>query len=114
MSTIYDPLMTTEPGPGGPWYPASPPGRSRRPLRYVLAAVAAGVVAVGAIVGVRAGGTGTSGSATLTTAQIAAKVDPGLVDVVSTMGYQRTKGAGTGMVLTSTGEVLTNNHRSEE
>ena len=119
MSTIYDPPMTTEPrqappgqwpGPGGPWYPASPPRRPRRPLRYALAAVAAGAIAASAVVGVRAGGAGTSGSATLTTAQVAAKVDPGLVDVVSTMGYQETKGAGTGIVLTSAGEVLTNNH----
>ena len=46
----------------------------------------------------------------LTTPQIAAKVDPGLVDVVTTLGYQGGKAAGTGMVLTSTGEVLTNNH----
>jgi S1-C subfamily serine protease len=37
-------------------------------------------------------------------------VDPGLVDVVSTLGYQNGEAAGTGMVLTSTGEVLTNNH----
>jgi S1-C subfamily serine protease len=119
MSTIHDPLMTTDPGqappgqwqgPGGPWYPASPPGRSRRPLRYTLAAVAVVAAAAGALVGVRAGGSGTSGSGTLTRAQIAARVAPGLVDVVSTMGYQGAKGAGTGMVLTSTGEVLTNNH----
>ena len=46
----------------------------------------------------------------LTTSQIAAKVDPGLVDVVTTIGYQGGKAAGTGMVLTPTGEVLTNNH----
>jgi S1-C subfamily serine protease len=46
----------------------------------------------------------------LTMQQIAAKVDPGLVDVVTTLGYQSGKAAGTGMVLTSTGEVLTNNH----
>jgi S1-C subfamily serine protease len=46
----------------------------------------------------------------LTTPQIAAKVDPGLVDIVTTLGYQGGKAAGTGMVLTSTGEVLTNNH----
>ena len=37
-------------------------------------------------------------------------MDPGLVDVVSTLGYQNGEAAGTGMVLTSTGEVLTNNH----
>ena len=41
---------------------------------------------------------------------IAAKVAPGLVDVNSTFAYQQAEGAGTGIVLTSTGEVLTNNH----
>ena len=50
------------------------------------------------------------GATTLTTAQIASKVNPGLVNVVSTLGYQNGEAAGTGMVLTSTGEVLTNNH----
>lgn len=46
----------------------------------------------------------------LSTAQIAAKVDPGLVDVTSTLGYAHAGAAGTGIVLTSSGEVLTNNH----
>jgi S1-C subfamily serine protease len=41
---------------------------------------------------------------------IAAKVDPGLVDINTTLKYQGEEGAGTGMVLTSTGLVLTNNH----
>jgi S1-C subfamily serine protease len=54
--------------------------------------------------------TDATAATTLTTSQIAAKVDPGLVDVVTTVGYQGGKAAGTGMVLTSTGEVLTNNH----
>ena len=47
---------------------------------------------------------GTSASA------IASSVDPGLVDVNTTLGYQSIAGAGTGMVLTSNGLVLTNNH----
>ena len=46
----------------------------------------------------------------LTTSQIANKVDPGLVDIVSTLGDQNAEAAGTGMVVTSSGEVLTNNH----
>jgi S1-C subfamily serine protease len=41
---------------------------------------------------------------------IAAKVDSGLVDINSTFGYEEASGAGTGIVLTSTGEILTNNH----
>jgi S1-C subfamily serine protease len=40
----------------------------------------------------------------------AGPVDAALVDVNSTFAYQNAEGAGTGIVLTSTGEVLTNNH----
>lgn len=43
-------------------------------------------------------------------AAIAAKVDPGVVDINTVLGYGNGSGAGTGMILTSTGEVLTNNH----
>jgi S1-C subfamily serine protease len=41
---------------------------------------------------------------------IAAGVDAGLVDINVTLGYQSAEGAATGIVLTSTGEILTNNH----
>jgi S1-C subfamily serine protease len=41
---------------------------------------------------------------------IAAKIDPGLVDINTTLGYQSEQAAGTGIVLTSSGEILTNNH----
>jgi S1-C subfamily serine protease len=41
---------------------------------------------------------------------IAAKVDPGLVDVNAAFSYQQAEGAGTGIVLSSNGLVLTNNH----
>ena len=41
---------------------------------------------------------------------IAASVTPGLVDINTNLGYQGAEAAGTGMVLTSGGEVLTNNH----
>jgi S1-C subfamily serine protease len=44
------------------------------------------------------------------TATIAAKVTPGLVDINTVLSYQTEEAAGTGMVLTSTGRVLTNNH----
>jgi len=40
----------------------------------------------------------------------AAAVDPGLVDINTTLGYEDVTAAGTGIVLTSSGEVLTNNH----
>jgi S1-C subfamily serine protease len=41
---------------------------------------------------------------------IADKVDPGLVDVDTSLGYQQEEAAGTGIVLTPSGEILTNNH----
>ena len=43
-------------------------------------------------------------------AKIAKNVDPGLVDVNTNISYQGASAAGTGMVLTSNGLVLTNNH----
>jgi S1-C subfamily serine protease len=70
-------------------------------------------VSLGVAAALALGGLGAAnafGATTLTTSQIEAKVDPGVVDVVSTLGYQGGTAAGTGMVLTSTGEVLTNNH----
>ena len=83
--------------------------RRRRRRRRVLvggAVVAAGLVTV---VGLRAAGVA-QGPTVLTTSQVAARVDPGLVDVVTTLGYQQAQAAGTGLVLTPSGEVLTNNH----
>ena len=46
----------------------------------------------------------------LSTTQISSRVDPGLVDVTSTLGYADATAKGTGIVLTSNGEILTNNH----
>jgi S1-C subfamily serine protease len=43
-------------------------------------------------------------------ASIAARVDRGVVDIDVADAYQNLQAAGTGMVLTSNGEVLTNNH----
>ncbi|MBV9285997.1 MAG: trypsin-like peptidase domain-containing protein, partial [Acidimicrobiia bacterium] len=39
-----------------------------------------------------------------------AAVDAAVVDVVTTLGYQHGQAAGTGIVLTPTGEILTNHH----
>ncbi|MDQ1515190.1 MAG: hypothetical protein QOE80_1020 [Actinomycetota bacterium] len=41
---------------------------------------------------------------------IAAAVDPSIVDVNTTLGYRGGAGAGTGMILTTSGAILTNNH----
>jgi len=90
----------------GPAHAAGGPRRRRRRRLGLTAAV--GLAAAG----LAAGGTAwaTAGSSTLTTAQIASQTNPGLVDVISTLGYQHGTAEGTGMVLTSNGEVLTNNH----
>jgi S1-C subfamily serine protease len=61
-------------------------------------------------------GTGNSNTSTgsLNVAAIAKQVDPGLVDVDTTLKYNDETAEGTGMVLTSTGLVLTNNHVIDE
>jgi S1-C subfamily serine protease len=51
-----------------------------------------------------------AGGGSLNASSISSKVDPGLVDVNVVLGYQSEGAAGTGIVLTSNGEVLTNNH----
>jgi len=101
-------------GQGG--WGEEPPGHGKRRRRRL--AMTASVAAVGLAVGAGAvyamEGTSiaamTSASTSLSTSQIASRVDPGLVDIVSTLGYQSAEAAGTGMVVTSSGEVLTNNH----
>ena len=69
------------------------------------------------------GGSGSSGSGQGSSegaggpsdvAAIASKVSPDLVDVNVTFNYQDVQGAGTGIVLTSDGLVLTNNHVIDE
>jgi S1-C subfamily serine protease len=128
MSTIYDPPISAGPGqpsepppwfgPGDPVGPGGPPGYgggegpgkpTRRFPRGLLIAGVAGAVALATFLGLSAAGV-TSGSKVLTTSQIATQTDPGLVDINTTLGYQQAQAAGTGMVLTSSGEVLTNNH----
>jgi len=56
------------------------------------------------------GGSSPSSGSNGSTSSVAAKVDPGLVDINTVLSYEDLEGAGTGMVLTSNGIVLTNNH----
>ena len=102
---------------GGPGYgePPMPPRKSHKRGLAITAAVAlAGGAAVGGLIGSMGhtvAGTATATSKTvLSSSAIASRVDPALVDVVSSDGLQQATSAGTGIVLTSTGEVLTNNH----
>ncbi len=91
-------------GPGGP----ASPGKRRGSFRSLAATAAVALVA-------GAGTTwaltsGTAASPVLTTDQVVTKTDPGVVDVISTLGDQGGTAYGTGIVLTANGEVLTNNH----
>jgi S1-C subfamily serine protease len=106
-------------GPGAGWYGPGGPGsgldadsgdgrpKSRR-RRWLLAGGSVAAAAALAVTGL--GVANAMGPTVLSTAQIAAKANPGLVDIYTNLGYQHGEAAGTGMVLTSSGEVLTNNH----
>jgi S1-C subfamily serine protease len=59
------------------------------------------------------GGT-SAGTGTLNATALATKVDPGIVDIDSDLGYSEATAEGTGMVISSTGLVLTNNHVIDE
>ncbi len=101
---VWPPSSTTAQGGTGTQAPSSTGGTG-------------GTTPVGGSGGSSLGG-GSGNGATGTTSptspadvsSIAAKVDPALVDVNSTFTYQQAQGAGTGIVVTSTGEVITNNH----
>jgi S1-C subfamily serine protease len=117
------------------WAPPRPPDQKGRRLGPKAAALSLGaLVLLGAGVGLGRGlsqpastaaasstsvggpvqgspqGGSSSGSGATDVSAIASKVDPGLVDINTTLSYQQEQAAGTGMVLTSSGEVLTNNH----
>jgi S1-C subfamily serine protease len=51
-----------------------------------------------------------SGNLALNAGRVERKVEPGLVDITATLKYQSETAEGTGMVLSSDGLVLTNNH----
>jgi S1-C subfamily serine protease len=95
-------------GPAGP----TRAGRGRRALAVVALALAVLSAAGGAGIaylsrttpGSSAGLAASPAGHTLTTAQIAAVVDPAVVDINTNLGE------GTGMIATSDGEIITNNH----
>jgi len=123
----------------GQWAPPygsyQPPPR-RRPLRTV--GVALGAIGLSVLVGLGIGrlawpsntadntatsgnqnfgsvpgtsnGSGGTSNSSINPSAIAAKVNPGLVDINTILGLQNAEAAGTGIVLTSNGEILTNNH----
>ena len=80
-------------------------------LVFTLAVLAAAVLAsVEVYSAVRGPAAPAAAPASPQVSPLAARVDPGLVDVTATLGYQQAVSAGTGMVLTPSGRVITNNH----
>jgi S1-C subfamily serine protease len=127
QGSAYNPESGAPHGAGGFYIPGGhyahypyagypQPQPPRRPRRHLLTGVAATVIAFAAGAGVAAWAagvpgtalTGALGSSQLSTAAIVQKIDPAVVDIVSTLNNGQA--AGTGIVLTSSGEVLTNNH----
>lgn len=125
------PLLPAEPEDAGPPHDPRPPARRRRG-RYAIAILAL-VLACGSLVGVgailtrhptaplaQAAGSRvaptpstpstSSGASGLTLDQTAARVDPAIVDITTTLADGAGTAAGTGMVISSQGEILTNNH----
>jgi S1-C subfamily serine protease len=119
-------------GSGGGWDPGPPPRRARRRghllIYLTVAALAAGI---GAGLTVAFDGQGSSPSAGVSASDIPSshdnqsgsgpgsglnqaaveqKVVPGLVDITSTLKYASETAEGTGMILSPSGLVLTNNH----
>ncbi len=114
--------------------PDPPPGRrGGRFLVYVAVAALAASIGAGATVAVNRHGSaaptagissndpnevpgpdnnaaGSGSSATLNRRAVARKVDPGLVDITSTLRYKGETAEGTGMIISRSGLVLTNNH----
>jgi S1-C subfamily serine protease len=105
-------------GPGGPYGPygygggSGPGGPVRRLRRKFLIFLYVVVIGLASFWGLQTsqGELPVRQQGALPNSQIAAQVNPGLVDIVTTLGYQRAQTAGTGMVLDPSGEVLTNNH----
>jgi S1-C subfamily serine protease len=124
------------PPPGGGYGqppPAQPPpsrGPLSRALVYVLVAVLAAAVGAGAVFALRGhpgnspaissrdvpkprantSGSGNGGRPGLNVNAVARRVEPGMVDITSRLKLSGEVFEGTGMVLSSSGLVLTNNH----
>jgi S1-C subfamily serine protease len=96
-----------------------PPREPPRRLSYCVLAISFALVMVAAAVvimttaalfWVQLHGQPRGPAAPSAVSPLAARVDPGLADVTATLGYQQVISAGTGLVLSSSGQVITNNH----
>jgi S1-C subfamily serine protease len=102
-----------DPWTGSDWAPR--PSRRRHVRTFATLAAAAAVVMIATIgVGLAVLGRHTTSAATAATSSNAGSnattIDQGVVDIDTTLGYQGGSAAGTGVVLSSSGEILTNNH----
>jgi len=108
---MHDELLTADSGRLEP--PPMPQRRYHRILAIVITlAVVAAAVLVSVVVydAVRGPARPAAPPTSPSVSSPAARVDPGLVDVTATLGYQQAISAGTGMVLNPSGRVITNNH----
>src|SRR5437868_5814551 len=76
---------------------------SLTPRRLALAAIAALAAVALTVAGISRGASSSRGA-------VAPSIQSALVNINTRLGYQQASAAGTGIVLTSDGEVLTNNH----
>ncbi|HEY6279181.1 MAG TPA: trypsin-like peptidase domain-containing protein [Streptosporangiaceae bacterium] len=130
----YPPAGGYPPGsygpPGGYGQPTGPPPprRGTHPLVYVLVALLAAALGASAVLGLQArnhatanpsqnvpspnrgGGNGNTNTSSINAQAVAAKVEPGVVDITSNLRYTGQVFEGTGIVLSPGGLVLTNNH----
>jgi S1-C subfamily serine protease len=108
--------------------PEPPRRRGPRALVYVAVAAVAAAVGAGTVVALNQNSqnpgsvssqqipspnrnaAGNANNAALNEQSVANKVEPGVVDINSQLKYENGAAAGTGMVLSSNGLVLTNNH----
>jgi S1-C subfamily serine protease len=119
---------------GGRWGPPvpPPPRRSRRGGHFLVylavAALAAGIgagvtvalanhnasssgsISSGTVPAPHNNAAGRRSSSSLIQATVKREVEPGLVDITSTLKYDSETAEGTGMILSAAGLVLTNNH----
>jgi S1-C subfamily serine protease len=108
------------PGYQQPGWPVYPPPRRRRGFGTLLSVLALVTLAALGLVAwtltrpahhsASPAGVATPPAGATDAASIADAVSAGLVDVTSTLGLQGAEAAGTGMVLTADGRILTNNH----
>src|SRR2546423_10131950 len=113
LPTSWPPQPPPPQPPQAPVPPRRPP-RNRRLLLLAAGLALMFVIVAGTFLAGRAtqaaqlGRAGTGAGNPV--ADVSAQVDPGVVDITTVLGYGNGAAAGTGIVLSADGLVLTNNH----